>query len=89
MAQDDQKYCNCGHTGCSRPDPNIEHALKSLNTVAFSPGDLVMLKSGGPDMTIVSLDDTRPFLQAAWFVESGELRVSLYPIAAVQLAPKG
>lgn len=37
----------------------------------FSPGDIVILKSGGPDMTILSIDDVSEsgtvYYACAWF----------------------
>ncbi len=48
--------------------------------MAFKPGDVVLLRSGGPPMTVVAVDEDE--IKCVWIGEEGELfRESLPPIA--------
>jgi uncharacterized protein YodC (DUF2158 family) len=40
-------------------------------TQAFKAGDMVRLKSGGPRMTLTSVDD-RGYVRTAWFAREAE-----------------
>lgn len=42
----------------------------------FKIGDLVVLNSGGPVMTIISPDEQFSRVKCAWFTREGELRES-------------
>jgi len=55
---------------------------------AFQPGDVVCLKSGGPDMTVeaVQADQNRStFVTCIWFVDQTLYRASL-PLSALAAA---
>ena len=48
--------------------------------MTFKPGDVVLLRSGGPSMTIVAVDEDE--IKCVWIGEEGELfRESLPPVA--------
>jgi uncharacterized protein YodC (DUF2158 family) len=47
--------------------------------MAFKPGDVVLLRSGGPSMTVVAVDEDE--IKCVWIGEGGELfRESLPPV---------
>lgn len=47
--------------------------------MAFKPGDVVLLRSGGPSMTVVAVDEDE--VKCVWIGEGGELfRESLPPV---------
>jgi uncharacterized protein YodC (DUF2158 family) len=50
---------------------------------AFQPGDLVKLKSGGPQMTVDSWDDKRKAYRCVWF-ESNTMRRGSFSEAVLQ-----
>lgn len=48
--------------------------------MTFKPGDVVLLRSGGPSMTVVAVDEDE--IKCVWIGEEGELfRESLPPVA--------
>ena len=48
--------------------------------MAFKPGEVVLLRSGGPSMTVVAVDEDE--IKCVWIGEEGELfRESLPPVA--------
>jgi uncharacterized protein YodC (DUF2158 family) len=50
--------------------------------MAFEPGDVVMLKSGGPSMTVVSAAEDE--ITCLWFGEEGELFREAIPAVALE-----
>lgn len=40
----------------------------------FEEGEVVTLKSGGPKMTVLGVDELRGEVDVVWFNEDGELR---------------
>lgn len=49
-------------------------------------GDVVMLKSGGPKMTVISLPSSHTSRHTCeWFDEGGELKRSPFPIDAIRI----
>jgi uncharacterized protein YodC (DUF2158 family) len=60
-------------------------------TTEFKPGDIVRLKSGGPDMTVSSIDPHKKYLHCEWFAgkkrEFGQF--SFVVIEAVSRADSG
>jgi uncharacterized protein YodC (DUF2158 family) len=50
--------------------------------MAFEPGDVVMLKSGGPSMTVASVAEDE--ITCLWFGEEGELFREAIPAIALQ-----
>jgi uncharacterized protein YodC (DUF2158 family) len=55
----------------------------------FSVGDIVQLKGGGPQMTVVGIGkygwDTQDQMLCKWFKNQGELADELFPPEAVVL----
>jgi uncharacterized protein YodC (DUF2158 family) len=49
----------------------------------FHPGDVVMLKAGGPKMTVDFVDEARQVLCCMW-VEGGRPRSGSFPVARVE-----
>lgn len=55
----------------------------------FKAGDVVRLKSGGPELTVLGLSmdaDRRGWIGFAWFDAAGEYRTASAPEAALTLA---
>lgn len=50
----------------------------------FKPGDIVELKSGGPDMTISSIENGSVFCQ--WFDSKSEPQGRSYTLAVLKLS---
>jgi uncharacterized protein YodC (DUF2158 family) len=50
--------------------------------MAFEPGDVVMLKSGGPSMTVVSTAEDE--ITCLWFGDEGELFREAIPAIALE-----
>lgn len=50
--------------------------------MAFEPGDVVMLKSGGPSMTVVSAAEDE--ITCLWFGDEGELFREAIPAIALE-----
>jgi uncharacterized protein YodC (DUF2158 family) len=48
----------------------------------FKPGDVVMLKSGGPQMTVTEVDGDRTFCQ--WFDEKRAAQAQCFPAIAAK-----
>jgi uncharacterized protein YodC (DUF2158 family) len=53
----------------------------------FSIGDIVKLKSGGPDMTVQSTPTKDDLLFAQWFAGK-KLEQGRFPVSSLQLVPK-
>lgn len=51
----------------------------------INEGDVVRLKSGGPDMTVSSVKDGR-MAYCRWFLDNGELKVSQFPLVSLMQA---
>lgn len=51
----------------------------------FSIGDVVQLKSGGPDMTIIEIDNGKAL--CLWQAWSGETGRHLFPVPCLMTAP--
>jgi uncharacterized protein YodC (DUF2158 family) len=63
---------SCSTVGC------VDSAEDWIMT--FKPGDVVLLRSGGPSMTVVSVDEDE--IKCVWIGEEGELfRETIPPIA--------
>lgn len=56
-----------------------------MNDKKFKIGDVVNLKSGGPDMTIVAIDEDIQIVECAWHLGI-EPKSAKYPIAAIELS---
>jgi len=52
----------------------------------FKPGDLVMLKSGGPTMTAETWSSTYDQWECKWFDAKGELHTKLFSPEALKKA---
>ena len=83
-------YCNCGRSECANPDPSVERELKKLHSHSnhFIPGDIVMLKSGGPGMTVCKLEEVREGItavQTAWFLDDSTLQVAAFHVDTLRL----
>ena len=52
----------------------------------FNIGDVVMLKSGGPNMTVEHIDDDPVLIYCAWF-DGKEKKQNSFPPDALGLAP--
>ncbi len=58
-----------------------------MRMTEFKVGDVVRLKSGGPPMTIVYIDNEfSTQLSCRWFVEGHEVRHDQFPPAALKYA---
>jgi uncharacterized protein YodC (DUF2158 family) len=53
--------------------------------MAFEPGDVVFLKSGGPSMTVASVDEDS--VECLWLGEEGELFRETVPSIVLTAAP--
>jgi uncharacterized protein YodC (DUF2158 family) len=53
--------------------------------MAFEPGDVVFLKSGGQPMTVAAVDEDR--VECLWLGEEGELFRETIPSAVLTAAP--
>jgi uncharacterized protein YodC (DUF2158 family) len=53
----------------------------------YEVGDIVELRTGGPDLTVVSADSADSEVKVAWFV-GGALAFEWLPVAALQLVEK-
>ncbi len=45
--------------------------------MSFQTGDVVTLKSGGPNMTVTEIDDT--YVTCIWFADRKQAQPSTYP----------
>lgn len=55
---------------------------------AFQPGDVVAIPSGGPLMTVLGTDPSKPnALACAWFDAAGHYREQRFPAAALVSRP--
>ena len=53
--------------------------------VIFEPGDVVVLKSGGPAMTVVEVKETG--LQCVWYADTNdEVKTAIIPVICVDKA---
>ncbi|MEZ6853157.1 YodC family protein [Halodesulfovibrio aestuarii] len=48
----------------------------------FVAGDVIQLKSGGPEMTVIEFDAATGWVSCSWFVGS-ELKTASFPVEAV------
>ena len=57
--------------------------------MAFKIGDVVKLKSGGPAMTVMKVDDfgSRTIIKCTWFAESKNERADFPPDALLPAPP--
>ena len=53
----------------------------------YEVGDIVELRTGGPDLTVVSADSADSEVKVAWFADT-ELAFEWLPVAALQLVEK-
>ena len=53
--------------------------------MAFEPGDVVVLKSGGQPMTVVAVSEEE--ITCLWLGEQGELFREAIPVVALQSVP--
>lgn len=53
------------------------------NISPFSPGDVVRLKSGGPKMTVLKLEDETA-LACKWFDRNGKVHTDSFPPVMVE-----
>jgi uncharacterized protein YodC (DUF2158 family) len=56
--------------------------------MAFNVGDVVKLKSGGEEMTIMAFDERRMLYECSWMSSRKVLKTHKVPEAALVLAPK-
>lgn len=56
--------------------------------IEFKVGDIVVLKSGSPKMTVESVSATSTLIRATWFSGSKHNSETFNP-GAIELAPKG
>ncbi|MEB3304956.1 MAG: DUF2158 domain-containing protein [Cyanobacteriota bacterium] len=54
---------------------------------AFKIGDVVQLKSGGPMMTITSMEEGNDIVHALWF-DGTKKETGSFPIGAIQYGPE-
>ena len=59
----------------------------STPAAQFSPGDVVRLKSGGPKMTVLKLEDETA-LACKWFDRNGKVHKDSFPPAMVEIFVK-
>jgi uncharacterized protein YodC (DUF2158 family) len=52
----------------------------------FHVGDVVILKSGGPLMTVLRVITDDDYLYCAWFLETGKREAETFPSASVKYA---
>jgi len=69
--------------------PEIQSPLKlvcNLETqaMAFKAGDRVVLKSGGPIMTVTHVDKKPSLVHTTWFTDRGEEIAAHFPPAALE-----
>ena len=80
--------CNCGDPGCSDKDPGIEKEIKKMNEAfpTFAVGNVAVLVSGGPPMTVVKTDfrEEVSLTQCAWFTDDGMLQLAVFPSATLK-----
>lgn len=50
----------------------------------FKPGDVVVLKSGGPKMTVTSVDNY--LIYVSWFDEKNEAKHGSYPSESLKIS---
>jgi len=56
----------------------------------FHAGDVVQLKSGGPDMTVLKIYEKDEEARCGWFViETVEFKADLFPIRSLTLIKDG
>lgn len=50
-------------------------------------GDVVVLKSGGPPLTVAQITDVsgQPSAIVQWFLESGELKRDVFPMTSLKV----
>lgn len=48
----------------------------------FVAGDVIQLKSGGPEMTVIKFDAVEGLVSCSWFV-GRELKTASFPVEAV------
>jgi uncharacterized protein YodC (DUF2158 family) len=52
--------------------------------MAFKAGDLVVLKSGGPIMTVTHVDKKPLLVHTSWFTDRGVEKAAHFPPAALK-----
>ena len=52
--------------------------------MAFKVGDMVVLKSGGPIMTVTHVDKKPALVHTTWFTDRGVERAAHFPPAALE-----
>jgi len=50
----------------------------------FTAGDIVRLKSGGPKMTILGIDDDDAVFACKWFDRNGKLHSDSFPVDMIE-----
>ena len=56
-----------------------------MNTIQYKIGDTVILKSGGPIMTIVDIDINTNQVECCWFNEQNDRQIEEFPIDTIKL----
>ena len=51
----------------------------------FEAGDVVVIKSGGPYMTITRLDEVKQLLECIWFDKTEGKHHDYFPLSALEL----
>jgi uncharacterized protein YodC (DUF2158 family) len=52
----------------------------------IKPGDKVVLKSGGPNMTVEAISETTEYAVCTWFNEKNEYRQMNFNLVSLELA---
>ncbi len=52
----------------------------------FKVGDVVILKSGGPAMTVDEIDDDKDTIECRWFGDGKKLEYGSFPIDTLERA---
>lgn len=59
-----------------------------MNTIQFKIGDIVILKSGGPIMTIADIDTDTNIVECYWFNNQNDRQIEEFPIDTIKLIDK-
>jgi len=55
-----------------------------MSETDFKVGDVVILKSGGPTMTVCEIDDDEDMIYCQWFVENKILETADFPADSLE-----
>jgi uncharacterized protein YodC (DUF2158 family) len=58
-----------------------------MSSVQIKEGDVVVLESGGPSMTVISIE-SGGYLLCKWFDEAGKVSSQTFPASALRKIPE-